>query len=339
MSQLMKMFSQKEVLMYLRNRKAPQFLGASLFPQRKIQGFEFDILRAGDQTPVIASFHALDTESEIGSRSTEKQAQELALVKRKMQIREKDLYELLNPRTPQEGAYLRENVYNDVERLANSIYARFEATRMQVLSSGLVTLTGPGLSSITVDYLVPDENKHTLDLTDPAVDVITTLYNWASNLAVTPTRILTSTRVRNTILTHDSIKSYFDKMGAMVTPDSLNNLLSTFGLPAIRVYDEKYYSEQANGTKVQERYFPENKMAMFGDGTLGETVYGSTPGQLRLAPTIAQTAMNDLIFAEIYESSIDPVGSFTRAEGMAMPSLADPNALMQIEFTLPSVTP
>lgn len=80
---VLELFNQKEVLNYLKDRKYPAMLGEELFPEVKRQSLEFDMLTNGSKTPVIASVHGFDTESEIGQREAEKMAIELALIKRK----------------------------------------------------------------------------------------------------------------------------------------------------------------------------------------------------------------------------------------------------------------
>ena len=70
--------------------------------------------------------------------------------------------------------------------------------------------------------------------------------------------------------------------GLLPTAGTLNQLLQQFGLPVIATYDAKYYKENAQGVLVKERYFPENKLVMFGDENPGESIFGVTPEESRL---------------------------------------------------------
>ena len=54
------------------------------------------------KTPVIASVHGFDTESEIGQRKAQKKAIELALIKRKLPLTEEDIIALESPRNEAE---------------------------------------------------------------------------------------------------------------------------------------------------------------------------------------------------------------------------------------------
>ena len=69
---VLELFSQKEVLNYLKERKFPALMGEELFPETKKQSLEFDVLTNASKTPVIASVHGFDTESEIGQREGRK---------------------------------------------------------------------------------------------------------------------------------------------------------------------------------------------------------------------------------------------------------------------------
>jgi len=195
MANIAELFSQRNVLDYVNNRQAPALLGETLFPARKVQGLEFDILKAGTRIPTIASVHAFDTEAEIASRVASRSAQELAFIKRKIQLKEKDLIALRNPRTAEEQAFLENEVYNDVFSMVSSVNARVEKMRMEVLANGTVTLDENGLD-LVVDYGVPAEHKATVDFAASSTDVIGLLTTWAGTLDTTPTRILTSTKVR-----------------------------------------------------------------------------------------------------------------------------------------------
>lgn len=328
MANIAELFSQKNVLDYVNNRQAPALLGETLFPARKVEGLEFDILKAGTRIPTIASVHAFDTEAEIASRVASRSAQELAFIKRKIQLKEKDLIALRNPRTAEEQRFLEQEVYNDVFSMVSSVNARVEKMRMEVLANGTVTLDENGLD-LVVDYGVPTEHKATADFSATSTDVIGLLTDWASKLDTMPTRILTSTKVRNAILQNAGIKAYFKDAGLLPTAGTLNQVLQQFGLPVIATYDEKYYKENAQGVLVKERYFPENKLVMFGSENPGESIFGVTPEESRLLSGGSNDYKVGNVIAMVYESSLDPVGTWTKAAGTALPSFPEADNVFQ----------
>lgn len=336
MANILELFNQKEMLNYLQNRQFPAYFGEQLFPEVKRQSLEFDILKAGSKIPTVASVHAFDTEAEIGSREASKQAMELALIKRKIQLSEKDIVALENPRSTAEQQYLMNNVFNDVDTLVNGVKARVEAMRMEALANGTVTLNENGLSGVQVDYRVPVENKEALagtsQWTDETSDPIGDLERWADQLNGTATRALTSKKVLNALMRHPKIiGALFGKDSMRVaTRQDLNAFLQQHDLPIIGVYDNKYRKQNANGTYTTHRYFPEDKFVMFGDGALGETIYGPTAEEIRLTrdPSI-QTNMIGNVLAMVYEENLDPVSTWTKAVATALPSFAAADGVFQ----------
>ncbi|MCJ0932929.1 major capsid protein [Virgibacillus halodenitrificans] len=337
MPNILELFNQKEVLNYLSNREFPTLLGESLFPEVKRQSLEFDIIKGAGKTPVIANAHAFDTEAEIGSREASKQAMELALIKRKIQLNEKDIIALENPRNATEQQYLMQNVFNDIDTLVAGVKARAEAMRMEALANGTVTLKGNGLN-LTVDYGVPDENKEALSgtslWTDATSKPLDDLERWADQLDGNATRAITSKSVLNALLQHQSIIEALYGKGSqrMATRQELNAFLQQRDLPVIGVYDRKYRAQNADGSYTSNRYFSNNKFVMFGDGNLGETIYGPTAEEIRLTrdPSIETSKVGNVL-AMVYEENLDPVSTWTKAVATALPSFPVADEVFQAQ--------
>ncbi|WP_164670961.1 major capsid protein [Virgibacillus doumboii] len=338
MPNILELFSQKEVLNYLQNREYPALLGESLFPENKRQSLEFDQIKGAGKTPVAASVHAFDTEAEIGSREASKQALELALIKRKIQLSEKDIVALENPRNTAEQQYLMQNVFNDMDVLVQGVKARIEAMRMEVIANGTVTLAENNLSA-TIDYGVPAENKEALSgtslWTDTAnSDPLGDLERWADQLDGNASRALTSKSVLNALLQHPAIIDALYGRGSqrMATRQELNAFLQQRDLPVIGVYDRKYRKQNADGTYTSNRYFANNKFVMFGEGTLGETIYGPTAEEIRLTrdPSIETSKVGNVL-AMVYEENLDPVSTWTKAVATALPSFPAADEVFQAQ--------
>jgi len=332
MPAILDLFNQKTVLDYSRNRTYPALLGEQLFTSRKVQGLEFDILSAGSKIPVVASVHAFDTEAETGSREASKSAQELGYIKRKMQLKEKDLIGLRNPRTAEEQNYLEQMVYNDIDALVNGVNARVEVMRMEALANGIIEIDENNLS-LKVDYHVPAGNKKTLSGTglwsDSGSDPIGNMQAWVNSMDTKPTRAITSNDVVIALLKHPAILDLFKTMGQLATLGNLNSLLASFNLPVIAAYDAKYRKQKKDGTYDKLRYFPRHKFVMFGDEQLGETIYGPTPEESRLLAGGSKDMKVGNVFTTVYESSLDPVGTWTKACATAMPSFPEAEDVFQ----------
>ena len=337
MGSILELFTQKEVLNYLKDRKYPAMMGEELYPEVKKQSLEFDMLTNSSKTPVIASVHGFDTESEIGQREAQKKAIELALIKRKMQLKEKEIIALENPRNEAEKQYLMQDVYNDIDTLVESIRARVELMRMELTATGKITLNENGLKA-TIDFGVPKENKATGINWDSAdSNPIIDLLKWKDKLDSAPGRILTSTTILAKILANKNVvNALFGKDSMRIaTVGELNNYLEQLQLPKIYTYDQKYRKLEANGKYTKNRYFPENALVMMPSEPLGETLYGPTAEEIRLQrdPSIDIRQVGNIL-AMVYEESKDPVGTWEKAVATALPALNCADELFQATINI-----
>lgn len=329
MARLEEVFNTEELINYFKDRQVTPMLGESLFPERKIQDIEFDMILGTGGLPVSAEVHAYDTETQLASREAiEKGVASLALIKRKIKIAEKEIIKINNPRTNAELDFVLSQLYNDAEKMTNSVKVRVEAMRMELLSTGKVAINENNVK-VTIDYKVPAGNKKAFTWktpdTDTPLDDLTILADAIETESGSrPTRALTSRKLVKTICNCDSVRRavYGVNSDKIVTLAALNELLVQLDLPQMVVYEGKYKKEGAKGFTTV-RYFPENCIAMFGAETLGETIYGLTAEEVKLIGdgNMEEASMLDnKIFVGTY-TSIDPVGEFTKAAATALPTL------------------
>ena len=331
------LFTQNEVLNYVRNREYKPLLGETLFPERKTPSLKFDQIRGGSRIPIAASVHAFDTEAQIGSRQASKETLELTLIKRKMQLKEEDIIALENPRTQVEQEYLVGQVYNDIDVLVAGVRARIEAMRMEVLATGKITVKENGLD-LSVDYHVPTSHQEALAgsnmWTDASADPLADIERWIDALDNVPTRALTSRKVYRTFATHPKIvAAIFGKdSGRVVSQGDLDAFMETHGYPVIRTYDEKYKVQKNDGTYTTKKYFAENRFVMFNDDLLGETLYGPTAEETRLShdPSVDTSKVGNVL-ATVYDETRDPVGTWSKAVATALPSFAAADEVFQAQ--------
>lgn len=329
MPRIEEVFNTGELINYFKERKVVPMLGESLFPERKIQDIEFDMILGAGGLPVTAEVHAFDTKTQIASREAiEKGVASLALIKRQIKVAEKEIIKVQSPRSNAELTFVLSQLYNDAEKMTDSVKVRVEAMRMELLSSGKIAINENGIK-VTIDYKVPSSNQKSFTwkapTTDTPLDDLTTLADAVETASGSrPTRALTSRKIVKTICACDSVRKAVHGVNSdkIVTLMQLNELLAQLDLPTFVVYEGKYKKEGAKGFTT-ERYFPENRIAMFGDETLGETIYGLTAEEVKL---IGDNKMDEAsmlenkIFVGTY-TSIDPVGEFTKAVATALPSL------------------
>lgn len=343
MPRLEEVFNTNELVNYFKERKVTPMLGESLFPERKIQDIEFDMILGAGGLPVSAEVHAFDTETQLASREAiEKGVASLALIKRKIKIAEKEIIKINNPRTDSELAFVLSQLYNDAEKMTDSVKVRVEAMRMELLSTGKIAINENKVK-VTIDYKVPSGNKksftwNTPDSDTPLDDLATLADAVEAESGSRPTRALTSRKVVKTICNCVSVRKAICGVNSdkIVTLAALNELLAQLDLPQIVVYEGKYKKETAKGFATA-RYFPENVIAMFGDETLGETIYGLTAEEVKLigdGKMEEASVLDNKIFVGTY-TSIDPVGEFTKAVATALPTLPHGEELGIGTITLP----
>lgn len=327
MPRIEEVFNTKELINYFKERKVTPMLGESLFPERKIQDIEFDMILGAGGLPVSASVHAFDTKTQMASREAiEKGVASLALIKRQIKIAEKELIKVNNPRTDAELAFVLSQLYNDSEKMVEGVKVRVEAMRMELLSTGKVAINENGVK-VTLDYGVPTANKKSITWTDlttakPLDDLEVLAAAVEETSGSRPVRALTSRKVAKAICNSNSVRAAVHGVNSdkIVTLAQLNELLAQCDLPQILTYEAKYKVEGTKGYTTK-RYFPENVISMFGPDTLGETIYGLTAEEVKLIGDgkMEEAAMVGNIFVGTY-TSIDPVGEFTKAAATALPS-------------------
>ncbi|VDG18241.1 major capsid protein E [Lactobacillus brevis] [Lactiplantibacillus mudanjiangensis] len=331
------LFSQVDVLDYVRDRKFATFVGDSLFQPRRVQTLKLDQVYAGNRIPVIAQVAAFDSEAEIGSRMADKKALELALIKKKLPISEEDLIALQNPRTAAEAKYLKDRVYNDIDNLVQAVLARVEKMSMDALATGKVTVVDQDTKQAAeFDYQVPAE--HQADLTakgsvtwdDDSSDPIKDITDWSDKMDVTATRVLTSKKIFRILTRNPNVlKAVFGTSTKALGQADFDAFMQAQGLPIIRTYDDKY-SEKVDGKLTNFRYFPEDAFTMMPDDQPGEKLFGPTPEEVGLAgdPSVQTSAIGN-VFATIYRETKDPVGTWEKATAVALPSFPGADEVFQ----------
>ena len=175
MPDILRMLSQAEQLDFSQNFLIPRpnYIGDTIFPDRKTQNFKAEYLRlaAGSQLPTMALVHGLDTEAHIGSRpALERVTVEKLFIKEKINQTE-SLRQVLENGAFNDSALI-DFVYDDWGRLAEGVRCRTEVAKMEVLSTGKMTIKENGLN-FSVDFGVPNGNTgFDIDVSTPDKNVL-----------------------------------------------------------------------------------------------------------------------------------------------------------------------
>lgn len=290
--------------------------------------------------PVMAMFHAFDTESQKTLRfPVDVHNIEKGLIK--VKIDQSERLRALTQRGVQRESALVESVLNDGYRLADQVFTRSKVAKNELLATGKITINENNLN-LTVDYGVPAGNLNlTLDVGDGATTPLDEqLLNLRenANAAGTPiTGIYTSEAVLNKLRKNANIQAAINgnsMVGMLVKNADLRAYLSEeFGIRRILTNDATYslpLTMGENGRPVvsKQRFYPASRVTFFSaDNKLGDGLWGDPPevtaGKFN---TTESSEVSPYVYIDQYAEN-DPKVIWTKASALFMPVLYNPNAL------------
>lgn len=339
MPDILKMLSKAEQLDFSQNFliARPNYLGDLIFPDQKTQNFKAEYLRlaAGSQLPTMALIHGLDAEAHIGSRpALERVTVEKLFIKEK--INQSEAMRLALENGVHDDDELVQYVFNDWARLAENVRCRSEVAKMEVLSTGKMTIKENGLD-FAVNFGVPSANTaFSLDVSTADKDVlgqIQAIVEAASEKGFTLSGMVTSSVVLSKILTNNGVSRAIyggAGAGAMVTKSQLSALFGDlFGFTEIRTNDLRYNAEGKNGKPTTHRFYPKDKVSFMasynGLKDFGVGLWGATPEEITLSGWTDKSAQQFITLTQWMEH--DPVAVWSKASGLFTPVLPNPEGL------------
>lgn len=330
--------NQPEINSYVQQREYPLTVGDALFPQVKTEDFKVKYILGANGAPVSASVHAHDTEAQVASREGfEVFEQDMALIKRKIQMKEELMIMLSKASHSAEIQQLINLIYNDVDNMRNAVQTRIEAMRFEAISTGKIVLNENGLEDVTINYRVPDEHKEKLTGTslwsDPSAKPLEDIQRFVDTVVQStgeaPTRILTSNKVYGALKLHDTVRTGILGVNSakLLTNAELNAFLQAQGLPTFATDDRRYRVQLNKNKFVTKRFFPENKLVALPPEALGETLYGVTAEEVNMR-NMHNSAFQNFgnIIVQQYATD-DPVAQWTKAVAKALPSFPAANKI------------
>lgn len=318
------LLSHKELINYTKNRTQQKKALEELFPSRKTEALEIKMIKGANNLPVSASIHAFDTEAEIDQREgASYDVAELALIKRKRKLSEKEIIHLETPRNDVEEREAIRKIYNDVDYLQDSVLTRTEAMRGEALSTGKLSINENGYKA-DIDYGIPAAHKSTFTWSNGTPDILMNMDSAVDKIVkdtgFTPTRALTSKKNLSFILRDEKIRKavFGANSDKLLTRQELNAFLKTQDLPQIAIYDAQYRLLGAKGTYTAKRYFTESAFTFMPEGPMGETLFGLTTEELELRKKegVDISEIGNVII-EQYATN-DPVAKWIKAVATAL---------------------
>lgn len=292
----------KNTAAYVQSRPAPLFLGDALFPTEKVVGLEVGWIMGYNDVPVLLKASALGsrafTRDRIGAQELK---MDLPFFREQMLLDERVRQQLQRLDANLEDPYVTETirrVFDDVDTLRRGAKAQVERMRMQLISSGKITVSGANKDGrdIAIEYNYDPSgawaklNTKTLsgaakwenpDSATPIQDLLD-IARVARSRGVTLTRAVISPRTFMKLANTAQVKNLFVIVGTTTTvPQSDAEVIDAIAVKTgirFTIYGDTY----KDGDGKYHAYFPDDVVAFFPDGTLGYTTYGTTPEEADL---------------------------------------------------------
>lgn len=298
-------------------------------------------IAAGYQLPMMAQFHAFDTESQQTVRvPVDTHNVEKGLIK--VKINQSERLRTLRRSGVDGDQQLYDYVFNDGLNLADQVVTRTKVAKNEALATGQLTINENDLS-LTVDYGVPSDNKTRTITFGSYADVpaqIQYIIDMAINNGTTLDTIVTSRKVLSQIRSNPAVQKVINgtnMVGATVSRQALEAWLSAeFGINRVILNDQTYNAGQgigADGKPVLtvRRYYPDDKITFLASnpaGRVGVGLWGNPPevDLTGYGATVGTTSRSPFVYVTQYMEK-DPAVLWTKASGLFIPVIYNPTQI------------
>ena len=247
----------------------------------------------------------------------------------------KNLNTMLQTNNQQLVNQILTKIFDDQITLIKASYVTMERMRMEMLTTGTITLASNG-QAYSYDYGLEDDQKKEVakSWSDPTADIIGEITDWVEEMkakGVTITRAICNSSVAKNFRTNDAIKNaiYVFAQGTVnVTTDrALDYIYNETGV-SFYVYDNVYVNEEEEAVK----YIPDNTVVLLPDGILGNTHTGVTPEESDLMNSLtAEVSLVDGYIAVTTHKEHDPVTVEMKVSMVSLPSFERANEILIID--------
>lgn len=301
------------------------------------------------QIPMMAQFHGFDTESQktfrvpVDHRNIEK-----GLIK--VKINQSERLRALTRTGVQGDAAIYDYVMNDGIRLADQVFTRSKVAKNELMATGKVTIKENDLD-LTVDYGVPAEQlAFTLDFGNGAAKDIPAqlqdIIDAALDVGVTITGMYCGRTVINKLRNNAAIQTAIGGnigAGVLVSNVALQSYLNDeFGITQVLTNDLTYGASATIGADgrpniTTARYYPADKVTFYGTvggARLGTGLWGDPPevDAGRFYDVSTEGSVSPYVYVMQWMET-DPTVLWTKASGLFMPVLFNPNSLFIASVT------
>lgn len=308
--------------------RAP-YITEELFPVVQKLGLKIEWIKGNKGTPKVLKLSAFDANAvPRPRRSFDKLEAQMPYFKESKYVDE-EIRQQLNMILASGNRALIDSIliqiFDDEVELIEGALAQRELMRMQLLTSGVVTVANNG-QAYAFDYQMPENHKATAktDWSNPDADIMGDIRAMQATILTDtgskPTRAMCDETTWSHILNNNAIKKSIFVLSdgqAYVSDGRLEQYLMTeLSLKVVR--NSARYTDENDEKKA---YMPENTFTMFPEGVLGETNMGTTPEESDLrTQTVANVAITEGGIAVTTIKHADPVNVETKVSMICLPS-------------------
>lgn len=298
------------------------FVGLKLLPMVKTANMKvamYNLLK-GSNIPVIALVHALDSEARIGDRPSYEEFREtLFLVKEKINQGEELRKKIRDMGMDSGERAILDAIYDDISNEIAKVLTAFERRACEALCTAKLVIDENGAKR-TVDYNLNASNKVDFSSwSDPGHDIVGDLASLKTASKDKIVRQIMSSKVlgymlANTLL-REFAKAQLRPMTASFVKEYVLNALNIEIIVDDRTFKTSYNSN------TEHRFFDEDTIvSLTTRGEVGKTFMTSTPTEDagKTDSTYGFVAVHQWV-------TDDPYTSWTKAEGVGLPVIADIN--------------
>lgn len=315
-------------------------VGDQLFPFKKELGVKLEWIKGAHNQPVGLRLSAFDAKSIRRDRQGfDKYDTIMPFFKESMVLDEVTRQTLLTAMQTNNPAIINPiiaKLFDDVADLILAAKETLERMRMQLLTSGAITLASNG-QAYSYDFGMPASNKITVSTAwtdanaDPVKDILDTK-DLARQSGYKLTRAMCHPNAMKALVNNTSIKNriYVLANGNVdITPDEVRKFIEI--QTGITIYlNEEGYIDESTGTFTP--YFADDVFTLFPDGNLGNTHFGTTPEEADLmSGSDADVAIAENAIAVTTHKEYDPVNVDTKVSMVALPSFEMADAVFILD--------
>lgn len=327
-----------------KNQNRQPYLGDQLFPKKREIGTELTWIKGASNQPVALRTSEYDAKAIRRDRQgLESYKTEMPFFKESVYIDEKlrqQLNNVIKSNNEDIVNAITSKIFDDEANLISASDVTLERMRMELLTTGTITLSSNG-GSYNYDYGLANDQKYNASTawSDPKADIIGDIQKIVDAYkakGVTLTRAVCNSTVAKYFRTNEAIKNAIYVMANgtvnVGTANAIAYLTQETGI-RFAVYDNVYVDEDGKTVK----YVADDTVVFLPDGDLGNTHMGTTPEESDLQNSnVANVSIVDDGVAVTTSRMSDPVNVETKVSMVALPSFeeADKIAILDTKATV-----